>query len=261
VPLVHGGTPYGSLSVARRSPQEQLARRDVELLERLAYPIAAAAAAFRLTHDLRRSRERLVVAREEERRRLRADLHDDLGPQLAAVAIQLDAATLRARRTGADDGSLVGLRTATQDAIGTLRRAVEDLRPPALDELGLVGAVRAAVARLETENGPRLDVVAPAELPRLSAAAEVAAYRIAVEGVLNAVRHAGARSVRCLVAAEGATLVVEVDDDGCGPDGGSTGVGMGSMRDRAEELGGSFSVIGGADRGTRIRARLPLETH
>ena len=80
-----------------------------------------------------------MVAREEERRRLRADLHDDLGPQLAAVAIQLDAATLRARRTGADDGAFVGLRAATDDAITTLRRAVEALRPPALDELGLAG--------------------------------------------------------------------------------------------------------------------------
>ena len=261
VPLVHAGTLHGSLSVARRSPREPLARRDVDLLERLAYPIAAAAAAFRLTHDLRRSRERLVVAREEERRRLRADLHDDLGPQLAAVAIQLDAATLRARRTGADDGAFIDLRAATDDAITTLRRAVEALRPPALDELGLAGAVRASVARLETADGPRLDVVAPDDCPGLSAASEVAAYRIAVEGVLNAVRHAGARSVTCRLAVEGPALVVEVCDDGRGADGGSPGVGLGSMRDRAEELGGSFSVTGGAGRGTRIRAELPVQAN
>jgi signal transduction histidine kinase len=258
VPLVHAGAPHGSLSVARRSPHEPLAHRDVDLLERLAHPIAAAAAAFRLTHDLRRSRERLVVAREEERRRLRADLHDDLGPQLAAVAIQLDAATLRARRTGADDGPLVDLRAATDDAIATLRRAVEDLRPPALDELGLPGAVRAAVARLETVDGPRVAVVGPEELLGLSAAAEVAAYRIAVEGVLNAVRHAAARSVTCRMTVEGPALVVEVCDDGRGAGGRSPGVGLGSMRDRAEELGGAFSVSGGAERGTRIRAELPV---
>jgi signal transduction histidine kinase len=258
VPLVHGGAPQGSLTVSRRTPHEALARRDVELLERLAYPIAAAAAAFRLTHDLRRSRERLVVAREEERRRLRADLHDDLGPRLAAVAIQLDAATLRARRAGADDGPLLELRVTTHDAIATLRRAVEDLRPPALDELGLAGAVRAAVARLETAEGPRLTVVVPDRLPALSAAAEAAAYRIAVEAVLNAVRHAGARSVTCRIGVEEAALVVEVCDDGCGTDGTRTGVGLTSMRDRAEELGGSFGVAGGP--GTRIRAELPLGT-
>ncbi len=263
VPLMHGGTAHGSLTVARRSPHEPLSRRDVELLERLAYPIAAAAAAFRLTDDLRRSRERLVVAREEERRRLRSDLHDDLGPQLAAVAIQLDAATIRARRTGAEDGTLVELRAATLDAIATLRRAVEDLRPPALDELGLAGAVRASVARLETANGPRLTVVVPDLLSVSSAAAEVAAYRIAVEAVLNAVRHADARSVTCRMAVEGAALVVEVCDDGCGPEpgrrGGSTGLGLASMRERAEELGGSFTVTGAAGRGTQIRAELPLE--
>ena len=202
VPLVHGGAPHGSLTVARRSPHEPLARRDVELLERLAHPIAATVAAFRLTDDLRRSRERLVIAREEERRRLRSDLHDDLGPQLAAVAIQLDAATLRARRTGMDDGQLLDLRAATHEAIATLRRAVEDLRPPALDELGLAGAVRASVARLETPDGPRLIVDVPDALPGLSAAAEVAAYRIAVEAVLNAVRHAGAWAVTCRLDVE-----------------------------------------------------------
>ena len=264
VPLVHGGTPHGSLTVARRSPHEPLSHRDVELLERLAYPIAAAAAAFRLTDDLRRSRERLVIAREEERRRLRSDLHDDLGPQLAAVAIQLDAATLRARRTGMDDGPLLGLRAATHEAIATLRRAVEDLRPPALDELGLAGAVRASVARLETPDGPRLIVDVPDALPGLSAAAEVAAYRIAVEAVLNAVRHAGARAVTCRLDVEDVMLVVEVCDDGSGrvsisPESRSAGVGVASMRDRAEELGGSFTMNGHAGPGTRVRAELPFE--
>lgn len=227
VVLVHGGEQRGTLRVARRSPHEPLSRRDVELLGWLAARVAAAAAAFQLTDELRRSRERLVLAREEERRRLRHDLHDELGPQLAAVAIRLDAATLRARRTGADDAGLRDLRAVTHDAMATLRRAVEDLRPPALDELGLSGAVRAVIARLDTDDGPALAVVVPERLPRLSAAVEVAAYRIAGEAVLNAVRHSGARKITCLIAVEGPSLVVEVCDDGTGlVDRGTDGTGL-----------------------------------
>ena len=103
-----------------------------------------------------------MLAREEERRRLRHNLHDDLGPRLAAIAIQLDAAALRARRTGADDGPFLVLREAADDAISTVRRAVEHLRPPALDELGLPDALRAAVAGLESPGGPALTVEIPA---------------------------------------------------------------------------------------------------
>ncbi len=266
LPLVHGGSPQGSLTVVRRSPHEAVSRRDLELLERLAYPIAAAAAAFRLTEDLRRSRERLVVAREEERRRLRHDLHDDVGPRLAAVAIQLDAARLRARRTGVDEAPFVDIRAATDDAMATLRRAVEDLRPPALDELGLAGALVATADRLGSAEGTRVGVHVPAPLPDLPAAAEVAAYRIAAEAVLNAVRHAGARSVTCELRVSGGRLVVEVCDDGvgigsvrsCDAAAGSSGVGLASMRERAEELGGSLTLSGEPGRGTRLRAELPL---
>jgi signal transduction histidine kinase len=259
VPLVHAGAHHGALTVSRRSPGEPLSRRDRELLERLAYPIAAGAAAFRLTDDLRRSRERLVVAREEERRRLRHDLHDELGPLLAAIAIRLDAAALRSRRTGGDESVLVGLRATAQDAIATVRRTVEDLRPPALDELGLVEALRARVAGFEAPGGPVLTVLAPRPLPRLPAAVEVAAYRIAVEAVTNAVRHAAADTVTvCLEAGDG-TLVVTVQDDGRGLSAGQeAGVGTTSMRERAEELGGRCTLTGSEGTGTLVRADLPL---
>lgn len=258
------GTHHGTLTVCRRSPGEPLFLRDRELLERLAYPIAAGAAAFRLTDDLRRSRERLVVAREEERRRLRHDLHDELGPLLAAIAVRLDAATLRARRTGgADESVLADLRNTAQDAITTVRRTVEDLRPPALDELGLVDALRARVAGFEAPGGPALTVVAPQPLPPLPAAVEVAAYRIAVESVTNAVRHAAARAIIVSLAVEGLTpaetLVLTVHDDGRGlPAGRADGVGTTSMRERAEELGGQCTLAGSDGAGTRVRADLPI---
>jgi signal transduction histidine kinase len=259
VPLVHAGTLHGSLTVCRRSPHEPLAARDVELLERLAYPLAATAAAFRLTDDLRRSRERLVLAREEERRRLRHDLHDELGPLLAAMAVQLDAATLRSRRTGGDVSFLVQLRATTQQAIGTVRRAVESLRPPALDELGLLEALEAAVACFAVPGGPLLTVSAAEPVPRLPAAVEVAAYRIAVEAVTNAVRHARARSVACRLAVVGDCLVVEVCDDGGGiRPGAAAGVGLRSMRERAEELGGRCTVAAAEPGGTLVRAELPI---
>ncbi|WP_153394158.1 sensor histidine kinase [Ornithinicoccus halotolerans] len=264
VPLVHAGTHRGTLTVCRRSPGEPLSSRDRDLLERLAYPIAAGAAAFRLTDDLRRSRERLVVAREEERRRLRHDLHDELGPLLAAIAVRLDAATLRARRTGgAEESVLVDLRHTAQDAITTVRRTVEDLRPPALDELGLVDALRATVAGFEAPGGPALTVVATQPLPPLPAAVEVAAYRIAVEAVTNAVRHAAARKIVVSVAVEGEApgeaLAVTVHDDGHGlATGRAEGVGTTSMRERAEELGGHCTLTGSADAGTRVHADLPI---
>lgn len=260
VALVHAGTHHGSLTVSRRSPGEPLSRRDRELLERLAYPIAAAAAAIRLADDLRRSRERLVVAREEERRRLRHDLHDELGPLLAAVAVRLDAARLRARRTGgAEESVLVDLRNTTQDAITTVRRTVEDLRPPALDELGLTEAVRARAAGFEAPGGALLTVMAPRSLPQLPAAVEVAAFRIAVEAITNAVRHAAAGTITVCLEVEGQALLVTVRDDGRGlPPGRAVGVGSDSMRERAEELGGTFSMVSGADAGTVVRAELPI---
>jgi signal transduction histidine kinase len=237
-----------------------LSSRDCDLLERLAYPVATTAAAFRLTDDLRRSRERLVVAREEERRRLRHDLHDELGPLLAAIALQLDAQTLRSRRTsGTDDPRLAELRATAQEAISTVRRTVEDLRPPALDELGLAAALRATGAIFTSPNGPALTVSAPEPLPPLPAAAEVAAYRIAVEAVTNAVRHAGARRITTELAVADDTLTVVVGDDGRGmPSDAATGVGTTSMRERAEELGGTCVIARRPGAGTEVRARLPI---
>ena len=149
IPLTHQGETIAQLAVQVTQGRE-LVPADLRLLEELARPAGVAVHAVRLTADLQRSRERLVSAREEERRRLRRDLHDGLGPTLAASVLQLDAA----RRAVVEDPArarelLDGLREQSQAAIADVRRLVDELRPPALDELGLVEALREQASRLE----------------------------------------------------------------------------------------------------------------
>ena len=140
-----------------------------------------------------------------------------------------------------------------------MRRSVHALRPPALDELGLVPAFRETAAQY-CQGGLRTSVEAPEDLPPLPAAVEVAAYHIAQEAVTNVVRHAEANT--CLVRLDlddgAGVLRLEVEDDGrgIGPERG-TGVGLSSMRERAEELGGTCVIEPGAKGGTRVRVQLP----
>jgi signal transduction histidine kinase len=216
----------------------------------------------RVMNDLRRSRERLVLAREEERRRLRRDLHDELAPTLAALG--LSAATVGELipsdpKEAASANSK--LRTAIRSTVGDVRRLVYDLRPPALDELGLVEAIRERASRYGAqEEGHQVTVEAPDELPPLPAAVEVAAYRIVQEALTNVSRHARASvcTVR-LACPDGRTLNVEVLDNGVGLPGSSKGgVGLSSMRERAAELGGTCEIENSSPTGTRVFARLPL---
>ncbi len=238
----------------------ELTAADQRLLDDLAVQAGVAVHAVRLTADLQHSRERLITAREEERRRVRRDLHDGLGPTLAAAVLGLDSS----RHAVADDPEraeelLVDLRTQMQDAIADVRRLVYDLRPPALDELGLVGALREHAARISDDTGGlRVDVESPLALPALPAAVEVAAYRIAMEAINNVQRHAQAR--RCTVQFDlHDGLELEIADDGAGvaPESAS-GVGMQSMRERARELGGSLAVGDREGGGTRVLALLPV---
>jgi signal transduction histidine kinase len=215
--------------------------------------------AVRLTADLRRSRERLVAAREEERRRLRRDLHDGLGPQLASLTLKLDAArNLLAHDPAAADALLVELKDQTQTAIADIRRLVYDLRPPALDQLGLVPALREHALTRKALNGLQIAVEASEPWPALPAAVEVAAYRIVLEALTNVERHARAR--RCVVRLTlDDALQLEIADDGVGLSPGyQAGVGLTSMRERAAELGGSCTIESASDGGTRVLARLPL---
>jgi two-component system NarL family sensor kinase len=252
----HRGEVVGWLVVTPRPGERGIDDRDAELLATLADQAAPAVAALHLHERLQQSREALVVAREEERRRLRRDLHDGLGAALAGVRLQLESA-----RDLVDDpvaGHLLDAAGAgVEQAVADVRSVTDDLLPPALDDLGLAGALAAVADRLRT---PDLDVtVETGDLPSLPAAVEVACYRITAEALANAVRHAGAVTVRVRVTAREGRLVLEVCDDGSGlrPATGRRGLGLESMRRRAEEIGGAFTLDTGRD-GTTVRAVLPL---
>lgn len=257
-PLTSQGVVVGEMLVALRGGDEAFSAAERRLLTSIAQRAGAAVEMVHLAADLRRSRERLVVAREEERRRLRRDLHDDLGPQLATLTLKLDAV----RNTLAHDPTqaekhLVEARAQTQVAIAAIRRLAYDLRPPSLDQLGLAGALVESAARIETAD-LEVQVRVPDEMPPLSAAAEVAVYRIAVEALTNVVRHARAHRCTVWLCLDDA-LYVAIDDDGTGlPDGYRPGVGMASMAERAEELGGACRIESLSHGGTRVIARLPM---
>jgi len=165
LPLVYQGTPIGTMRVAARRRGETLSQSDLRLLNDLARQVGISLYAARLTGDLQRSRVRLVTAREEERRRIRRDLHDGLGPTLANFAMQLE----RAREqlpAGAEeiDTILARLTEQSQATIGDIRRLVYELRPPDLDEFGLVPALREYLHRVQPK-GTCILLDAAADLP------------------------------------------------------------------------------------------------
>jgi len=256
--LVHQAETIGQLLVAPRAPGETFTPAERRLLEDVALQAGAAAHAVRLAADLQGSRERLVTAREDERRRLRRDLHDGLGPQLASLTLTIGAARELLRQdAAAADLLLAELSGHVQAAIADIRRLVYDLRPPALDDFGLVPALREQAARC-SEAGLQITVVAPEQPPDLPAAVEVAAYRIAQEAMTNVLRHARARASTVSLSF-GDDLILEVCDDGVGlPAGLRAGVGLASIRERTAELGGSYQAESAPGRGTRILVRLPL---
>jgi signal transduction histidine kinase len=249
LPLTAYGAPVGVLRWRRRPLRES----DRVLLADLAAQLGSVVHADGLLASVRAAQERLVLAREEERRRLRRDLHDGLGPALAGLTLQVD--TVRNQVGSADvDAALLGLRGGIQDTVLDVRRIVEGLRPAALDDLGLVEAVRQLAVRMD----PPVSVAAD-ELPRLPAAVELAAYRIVQEALSNAARHATASRVCVGLVLGAGGLVVTVADDGTGvvvPR--ADGVGLGSMRERAEEIGGSFALAADPGRGTTVTATLPV---
>ena len=267
LPLVYGGETVGLLVLGLRSGEETFSPEEERLFEDLAHQIGVAAhatllgdEAIRLSADLQRSRERLVSAREEERRRLRRDLHDGLGPQLASLTMTVETARdLVSTDPRRAEELLAGVMERAQDAVSDVRRLVYELRPPALDALGLLAALR-AYADHHTEGGIGVTVESPSALPPLPAAVEVAAYRIAMEAINNVARHASARNcnVRLSLDEQAGMLALEVSDDGRGIEGDyEPGVGLSSMRERAEELGGSCTIRALPSGGTKVTALLP----
>jgi two-component system, NarL family, sensor kinase len=259
-PLNFQRETVGRLLVGMRSRGEQLGPDDVRLLADLARQAGPAAHVVALRRALDASRAGLVTAREEERRRLRRDLHDGLGPTLAGLTLGLDTARSRSASQPELTELLGKLKAETQRAVTDVRRIVYGLRPPALDDFGLIGSLREEVGRLQYE-APALTVTLDApdsELPDLPAAAEVACYRIVTEALTNITRHALATKCSVRIRLDDNYLDVVVSDDGVGmPEGWRAGVGIASMRERVAELGGELVIEPALPHGTRINARMP----
>jgi signal transduction histidine kinase len=260
IPLIHNGERIGELRLGRRSGDEAFSQADRRLLEDFARQVALAAHAVRTTAELQTARERLVTTREEERRRLRRELHDELGTQLAGINVQMGRLrSLIVSDVEAADELAVELRGEVRIAIAGVRRILHDLRPTALDQLGLPAALREIAGQAE-RSGLHVTVDLPDELGPLPAAVDVAAYRIVQEAIANVERHA--RASRCDLQVwldDGLHLVVR--DDGIGlsdrrPS--RAGVGLNAMRERAAELGGTCLVTGGPRGGTIVSVQLPV---
>lgn len=267
-PLVYQHEIVGELLLSPRAANEPFSEADRRLLDDLARQVGIAAYAVRLTHDLQRanddlrhSRERLVTLREEERRRIRRDLHDGLGPALASVTFKVDAARNLLRRDLERADTLLGaVAETTQHAINDIRRLVYGLRPPALDQLGLIGAMREAVSQHQAQgDSVQIAFDTPSDLPTLPAAVEVAAYRIMQEALTNVAKHAYARHCWVSLQLGDDMLAMTISDDGVGlPDERRTGVGLHSIKERAEELGGVCTVQRATGGGTIVNVELPL---
>ncbi len=270
LPLTYQGYPAGRLVVSGRRAGRGVGKRDRRVLLDVAKHAGTALHTARLLGDLRQSLDRVLYAREEERRRLRHELHDSVGPILAGISLGLHAAR-RVMHSDAEqaDQLITHLEQELQTAIGEVRRLFETLRPPALDQLGLAAAIREHIDMLATrmrteEDSPQhvsFELMVSGDLVSLPAIVEVAAYRIVCEALTNVARHSGARTCTVTLKREKG-LRVEVVDDGVGIGTGGRpgrGLGLGSMRERAAELGGTFVIDAPARGGTRIVARLPIQ--
>ena len=256
IPLLHQNREIARLFVAPRGPGERFSREDERLLTAIAQLSATTVQAAQLTSELQQSRRQLVTSREEERRRLRRDLHDGLGPVLAAVALQADTARDLARTDPDETQAILNtIMNQAQTAVSDVRQLVYGLRPPALDELGLTGALRQSFQAYQHQLKIQIEC---GDLPPLPAAVEVAAYRIVQEAVNNVAKHA--RAVHCrvdIMVEAGLKLVIEDDGIGLGETAVS-GVGLISMKERAAELDGTCAIERLSGRGTRVTAVLPL---
>jgi signal transduction histidine kinase len=254
--LEHRGTPLGRLVLGARVPGEGYAPPDLALTDVLVRQVALVLDALRMAAALQQSREAIVSAREEERRRLRRELHDGLGSALAGIALTLQAA----RNAGGPQGDelVEGAREQTQAAVADVRRMVRGLRPPVLEDLGLAAALRAHADRL----GPlEVELDLPEPPPTLPAAVELALYRIATEALTNVVRHAHARRCRLTLWTDGDEVVLDITDDGDGlAADAAPGVGLRSMRERAAELGGRVELATCPAGGLAVEVRLPRAT-
>jgi two-component system, NarL family, sensor kinase len=254
-PLSYDGQQVGTLVVAPRPGEDRLSRADQRVLDLVATPVAIVLHARALTEDVKASRERVIDAAEDERTRLRRELHDSLGPLLTGAALKADGIGLAARRRPERAEALANeLAEQLRHAVDAVRQLAYGLRPAALDELGLVGALREESGRL----GPvKVTIDAPETLPALPSSVEVAAYRIAAEALTNVVRHSDATLASVLLITDDGTLKMIIADDGSSDAPWAPGLGLTSIQLRASEVGGACQA-GPTAEGGRVAATLPL---
>jgi signal transduction histidine kinase len=263
--MVHHGIVLGTLEASPRSAGEPFGERDLRLLGDVATQAAVAAQSLRLTDALARSRARAVTAAEDERQRIRRDLHDGLGPALTAISLQLSAALDHAP-PGDVVSSIEQATRAATTAKAEVRRIIEGMTPAQLDRLGVMAAVRALGDQLNadpaagTPGHPMVSVDGPATLDAVAPEVEVSAYRIAAEAMLNAHRHSGGCCCKVVANVVAGELRLQVDDDGVGlarDEHRSDGVGLASMRARVDALGGRIEIGPGRNGGTSVAVILP----
>ena len=253
--LTYDGKQVGNLVVGPRHGEQRLSPADQKVIDLVAAPLALVLHAQSLTEDLKVSRERIIDAAEEERTRLRRELHDSLGPLLTGAAFKADGIALAARHRPERAESLaVELADQLRQSVEAVRQLAYGLRPAALDELGLVGALR--------EEGSRFGLVkvtidAPESMPALPSSVEVAAYRIAAEALTNVVRHSDARLASVRLTTDDGALEMIISDNGTSTGPWSPGLGLTSIKTRASEIGGACEA-GPSSEGGRVVAVLPL---
>ena len=260
LPLIYQTERVGELILAPRAPGESFSADDMRLINLIGQQAGVGAHTVHLNSALQHSREKLVTAQEEERRRLRRDLHDGVGPTLASLSQRLDAASDLVKSDPEKSIQLLkDLKGQVKGTVAEIRRLVYALRPPVLDEFGLVSAIREHVAPYTGPNGLLITFDVTDPMPPLPAAVEVAAYRIALEAFTNIVHHAEASQCDIKIKLEQDSLLLEVSDNGKGLSSKThSGVGLNSMRERATELGGECMIENLTTGGTRVQARLPI---
>ena len=254
MPLDYQGRDVGTVVVTGR-PGERIAEADRRTLEQLGHYLAVTAEAIRVGEDLRDAQQALQDAYLEERRRVRLDLHDGIGPTLASIRLRL--LSLKRRLPG--EPSVDELIDQTADAIREVRRIVDGLQPSILEDLGLVPALQILVADTRQASGIDVTISTDADLSDLPAHISTTSYRVVAEGLANVVRHSKSSVCTIQLTRLADQLDIAIRDNGCGfdPTTSLTGMGLRSIASRASAAGGDVSISSTAGAGTTIAVRLP----